>query len=93
VTVLCNAEHRPRGKRPALALPLEEVRASPARGRASRPPSRALIADSFRVYPDASAASFAEMAELPERAGRIAVPSSLAEQPLEAGSYPITIVL
>jgi hypothetical protein len=92
-TVLCNAEQPGDEGQPPHALPVEEVREAPGRDGKARWPDRKLLDDAFRLYPDARAGSFAELASLPERAGRIALPESLAPTEPQLGDYPITIVL
>jgi hypothetical protein len=93
-TVLCNAEQAGRDGQAPHALPVEEVREAPVgASKAHRWPDRDLLDDAFRLYPDGRAGSFVELAELPERAGRIAIPASLAPTEPQLGDYPITIVL
>lgn len=92
-TLLCNAFHEPRDpKHAALALAVEELLHDGA-AETSEIADRAALADAFRSYDEARARNFVEMANLPEREERIAVPRALSDAPLEAGEYPVTIVL
>ena len=97
-TLLVNAFHEPRDPKHApLAFAVEELLQGD--DDAGHPTAlreledRAALLDGFRVCDEALAGNFVEMVNLPEREERIAVPRQLADAPLEAGEYPITIVL
>jgi hypothetical protein len=91
-TAFCNAYHVPSDEKlPALAASVEDLEVGDAE-LANAWADRVVLEDGFRIYDDARARTFVEMANLPEREGRIAVPRSLAEAPLETGEYPITVV-
>jgi predicted amidohydrolase len=98
-TLLVNAFHLPKSTgRPPLAVEIDEmVEAEPVKKAkrtkvAERWPDAAAMRDHFRVLQE-DARDFAAMVESKAREGRIGVPRSLAEAPLELGEYPVTVVL
>jgi hypothetical protein len=90
-----NAYHVPKKpRRKALALKMEEVldATRPKKAAEAWPKPRA-IRSAFYVYPDEAADDFVSMANLKDRRGRIAVPESRWDAPIELGQYPVTVVL
>jgi hypothetical protein len=94
-TMLVNAFHRPSTpRRQPLAIKVEEVLdATRARKSLRRFPHPRTIRNQFFVYPDARARDFVAMARLRGRNGRIAVPESVWDLPVELAEYPVTVVL
>jgi hypothetical protein len=91
-----NAFHVPtKPGRPPLAREVEEVLDATTKQKKpldAWPNPRAMRAG-FYVYDDGAADDFVSMCNLPKRRGRIAVPASRWDAPVERGIYPVTIVL
>ncbi len=90
-----NAFHEPgKPRRQALAIKVEEVLDTLVEiPPAEVWPSPRAIRNAFFVYPDRAARDFVSMCKLRGRKGRIAVPESRWEIPIEPSEYPVTVVL
>lgn len=94
-TIHVNAHQAPKqkGQRP-LAVRVEEVLdATRARKPPLKWPRPRSLRSAFFVYDDADAHDFVSMCRLDGRRGRIAVPRSRWDAPIEHGQYPVTVVL
>lgn len=91
--VMVNGFHAPALGRPVLAERLEEVLdAAPARAPAHEWESPRSLRSAFFVYQDDEVRDFASLATHPKRRSRIPVAASVWNEPIELGSYPVTVV-